>query len=317
MTTTVQTPAPPPLSFGERLRRNPITLKEMRSRMRGKRAFVVLTLNALLLGGFVALIYLTYAANSRAISSPRDLQSLGKAIFMIAVGLQLLVTCFNSSAAAVGSIVSERERQTFELLRTTLLTARSLVLGKLWAALLFNLLLILSAFPIAGLSFLFGGVTFEEIFVASAILIVTALGFSSIGIFFSSVMRRTSQATAISTVTTVVLVIGLPIFSLILQGLLSAMVYLSTRSVPGSVNNTETIYAIVSWLLISLSPLTAGIATVSSMLSQTSLLTMTMTLSGSRPLVLPAPWITYIFIYLLLSLLFIRLSVRAVRRVDK
>jgi ABC-type transport system involved in multi-copper enzyme maturation permease subunit len=285
--------------------------------MRGRRSFVVLTLNASLLGGFVALVYLTYAANARAVSSPRDLQSLGKTIFTVVVGLQLLVTCFNSAAAAVGAIVSERERQTFELLRTTLLSARALVLGKLWAALLFNLLLILSAIPIASLSFLFGGVTFEEIFIASVVLVTTALGFSAIGIFYSSVMRRTAQATAVSTITTVILVIGIPILALVLQGLMSAMVYMNTRNGSPTNLDAEITRNIVSWMLVSISPLTAGLATLTSLSTNQSPFTMSMMLSNGTPLVLPAPWIAYAFFYILLSLLLIQLSVRAVRRVDK
>lgn len=317
MTTTTAQPAAPRPSLGEWLRRNPITLKEMRSRMRGRRAFVVLTLNALLLGGFVALVYLTYAAGSRVASSPRDLQGLGKTIFTVTVGLQLLVTCFNSSAAAVGAIVSERERQTFELLRTTLLSARALVLGKLWAALLFNLLLIVSAIPIASLSFLFGGVTFEEIFIASVVLIVTAIGFSSIGLFFSSIMRRTSQATAVSTLVTVVLVIGIPILMLVLQGFMSAMVYLSSSRSGVPALNAEITRNIILWLFISVSPLSAGIATLETLLENKSALTFSMTLSNGSPQILPSPWISYSVFYLLLSLLLIWLSIRAVRRVEK
>src|SRR5512143_1189387 len=205
-------PASTRLSLGERLRRNPITLKEMRSRMRGRRAFAILTLNTFLLGGLVSLIYMTYAANVQTFNSPNNLQALGKAIFATVVGMQLLITCFTSSSSAVGAISSERERQTFELLRTTLLSARSLVLGKLAAAVLFNLLLIVSAIPIASLSFFFGGVTLEEIFIASVFLIVTALAFSALGLFFSSLLRRTSQATAVATVVTLILLFGIPVF---------------------------------------------------------------------------------------------------------
>jgi ABC-2 type transport system permease protein len=316
MTTMTITPSTPRRSFGEWLRRNPITLKEMRGRMRGRRAFVVLTLNAFLLGGFVALLYLSYATSSSVSTSPRNLQSLGKAIFAVTVGLQLLVTCFTSSSAAVGAISSERERQTFELLRTTLLPARSLVLGKLWAALLFNLLLILSAIPIASLSFLFGGVTFEEIFVASVILIVTAITFSSIGLFFSSLMRRTSQATAASTVVTLALVIGVPILMFIAQGLLSTMVYLnSVNGIPAS--QAELTRNIVLWLMISISPLSASVATLTTLLDNHSALTITFPLSSGGPLVLPSPWIGYSIFCLLLSAVLIVLSIRAVKRVEK
>ena len=306
----------PRRSFGEALRRNPITLKEMRGRMRGRRAFAVLTLNVALLGGLVSLIYMTYAASAQMISSPSSLQSLGKAIFTTAVGMQLLITCFTSSSAAVGAISSERERQTFELLRTTLLPARSLVLGKLAAAVLFNLLIILSAIPIASLSFFFGGVTFEEIFIASVFLIVTAIAFSSIGLFFSAHMRRTSQATALATVVTLILTFGLPVFMLIIQGLLATMVYVSTQTGTPSVE-AEMTRNFIMWLLISISPLSAGTATLATLLDSKSAFTMTMSLSNGTSVTYLSPWIAYTIAYLLLSLFLIWLSVRAVKRVDK
>jgi ABC-type transport system involved in multi-copper enzyme maturation permease subunit len=313
-------PAQPTLkprrSFGEWLRRNPITLKEMRSRMRGRRAFAVLTLNVFLLGGLVSLIYMTYAASAQMFSSPSNLQELGKIIFATTVGMQLLITCFTSSSAAVGAISSERERQTFELLRTTLLPARSLVLGKLAAAVLFNLLVILSAIPVASLSFFFGGVTLEEITIASVFLVVTAIAFSCIGLFFSSLMRRTSQATAVATVVTLMLAFGLPVFMLIVQGLLMTMVYVSTQTGNPAIE-AEMTRNFILWLLISVSPLSAGVATLEILLDSKSAFTMTMTLSNGTTLTYPSPWIAYTVIYLLLSVFLIWLSVRAVKRVDK
>jgi ABC-type transport system involved in multi-copper enzyme maturation permease subunit len=313
-------PAQPALkprrSFGEWLRRNPITLKEMRSRMRGRRAFAVLTLNVFLLGGLVSLIYMTYAASAQMFSSPSNLQELGKIIFATTVGMQLLITCFTSSSAAVGAVSSERERQTFELLRTTLLPARSLVLGKLAAAVLFNLLVILSAIPVASLSFFFGGVTLEEITIASVFLVVTAIAFSCIGLFFSSLMRRTSQATAVATVVTLMLAFGLPVFMLIVQGLLMTMVYVSTQTGNPAIE-AEMTRNFILWLLISVSPLSAGVATLETLLDSKSAFTMRMTLSNGTTLTYPSPWIAYTVIYLLLSVFLIWLSVRAVKRVDK
>ena len=44
---------------------------------------------------------------------------------------------------------------------------------------------------------------------------------------------------------------------------------------------------------------------------------MTMTLSNGTSVTYPSPWITYTFVYLLLSLVLIWLSVRAVKRVDR
>jgi ABC-2 type transport system permease protein len=312
----VQPAAKPHRSFGERLRRNPITLKEMRSRMRGRRAFAVLTLNTFLLGGLVSLIYMTYAANAQSFNSTSNLQSLGKLIFATAVGMQLLITCFTSSSSAVGAISSERERQTFELLRTTLLPARSLVLGKLAAAVLFNLLIILSAIPIASLSFFFGGVTLEEIAIASVFLIVTAIAFSTIGLFFSSLLRRTSQATAVATVVTLILTFGVPVFMLIIQGLLSTMTYARSRGGTSAIE-AEITRNFILWLLISISPISAGVATLALLLDNKMAWTMTITLSNGTVTTYPSPWIAYTVIYLLLSVFLIWLSVRTVKRADK
>ena len=44
---------------------------------------------------------------------------------------------------------------------------------------------------------------------------------------------------------------------------------------------------------------------------------MSMPLSSGQPLVLLSPWISYSLIYLLLSILLIALSIRAVKRADK
>ncbi|NTU64679.1 MAG: hypothetical protein HGB05_15075 [Chloroflexi bacterium] len=158
--------------------------------------------------------------------------------------------------------------------------------------------------------------TGEEIFIASVILIVTAIAFSSIGLFFSSLMRRTSQATAVSTVVTLLLVFGLPVFMLIIQGLLSTMLYASSQTGMPTVE-AEMTRNFILWLLISISPLSAGVATLATLLDNQSAFTMTFSVTGGGSVTYPSPWITYTVIYLLLSLILIWLSVRAVKRVDK
>ena len=152
--------------------------------------------------------------------------------------------------------------------------------------------------------------------IAGVVLVVTAAAFSSLGLFFSSVMRRTSQATALATVVTVVLVVGIPIFMFIVQGFLSTMVYLGSRSAASAVD-AETLRNVVLWLLVSLSPLSAGVVTLAALVDSQSVFTMTWSASSGPPLILPAPWISYSVFYLLLSVVLVSLSIRAVKRVDK
>ena len=145
------------------LTRNPVVLKELRGRMRGPRAFIVLTLYLLLMSGFVALLYLVYIASVNSAVSGNSGQLVGKFVFGAVVGIELLLVCFIAPAFTAGAISGERERQTYDLLRTTLLPAQALVLGKLASALSYMLLLLVAAFPLQSLAFLLGGVGPEEV----------------------------------------------------------------------------------------------------------------------------------------------------------
>ncbi len=66
MSTTPAEPTPiqPPPRLGALIRRNPIALKELRGRMRGARAFVILTGYVTLMSLFTVLLYLIYTTSS-------------------------------------------------------------------------------------------------------------------------------------------------------------------------------------------------------------------------------------------------------------
>src|SRR3990172_3223393 len=154
MTVEVAAPSAPkrqPRTLREALTRNPVVLKELRGRMRGARAFVLLTFHILVMSGFITLLYTAYTASANTPYSGFDRQLLGKIVFGGVVGMELLLVCFITPAFTVGAISGERERQTYDLLRTTLLPARSLVLGKLTAAMSFVLLLLLASLPLPSL----------------------------------------------------------------------------------------------------------------------------------------------------------------------
>ena len=192
----------PPTPRPSLLRRaidNPVILKELRGLMRGRRAFLLLTGYIAVLGIFIGLMYISLQAQSSFTQSdPQFRQGVGKAIFGAVVLLELLLVSFIAPALTSGAITAERERQTFDLLRTTLISARSLVFGKLGAALVYLLLLIFAALPIQSLAFLLGGVGLAELLISGLLLVVTALFFSALGLFFSSFLRRTLASTVTS-----------------------------------------------------------------------------------------------------------------------
>lgn len=186
--------------FFRRLTDNPIIIKELRGRMRGRRAFVVLIVYLLIVSLLTAGIYQTLImrADGRSSTNTDFRQNMGKAVFGSVIGFELLLIGFIGPALTAGAITGERERQTLDLLRTTLISSRTLVLGKLASSCAFLLLLVLAAIPIEALAFILGGVGLEELFVSSLLLLVNIFFFCALGILCSSFSKRTLTATIAS-----------------------------------------------------------------------------------------------------------------------
>jgi ABC-2 type transport system permease protein len=291
-----------------RLAENPVIRKELRSRMRGRRAFVLLTAYLGLLGLIIGIIYLFVSRELSSVSwDPGFRQTVGKAIFSAVVLFELLMVTFIGPALTAGAITTEREKQTFDLLRTTLLSARALVWGKLGSALTYLLLLIFAATPIEGLAFLIGGVGMGELLVSSLMLVVTALFFCSLGVFFSSFVKRTLGATVSSYATILV-------STLLLALALFIILYFANST--GNMNDAvEKMLVALIWILVSTNPLLSA-AIAETILIEDQSLFATTSLFGSN-LWLPSPWITFTLLYVGLTILMIFLSIRFVDRPDR
>ena len=188
-----------------------IGVKELRGRMRGRRAFVILTIYLLLLGGFALMIetliersYSTGFGNSSAFASP----AIGQGIFAALLMLMTLQVVFLAPSSTAGAISLEREKQTLELLITTPISSLAIVVGKLLSALVYLGLLIIASIPLMAVVFVFGGVAPEDMFYGYLVLIVTALGLGSFGLFCSSLVKRTTASTAITIFGVLAITIG-------------------------------------------------------------------------------------------------------------
>lgn len=190
-----------------------IVAKELRGRMRGRRAFVVVTIHIVLLAGFAWMLQ-RINEESIAMTSVFGGQatfasaSVGRGIFVGLLLLQTLMVAVLAPAATAGAISGEREHQTIDLLTVTPISSVAIVVGKLFSALAWIFLLILASIPVTALVFLFGGVAPDDVVRGYVVLAATAIGFGSIGIFFSAVTRRTGASTGLTLVATLVLVIG-------------------------------------------------------------------------------------------------------------
>lgn len=298
---------------------NPIILKELRSRMRGRRAFILITVYLILLGGLVGLFYLGYAAAETTPGSEFSSNNMGRTIFGAVFGLELMMVIFIAPAMTAGAISSERERLTLDLLRSTLLSPRMMIVGKLISALSFLLLLLIVAFPLQSLAYLSGGVTLEELFIAFLILIVTAFAYSAIALFISSINHRTLASTVISYLLVNALVFGLPIFFYIIFLFLNRFMFTSDLINITSAQQTlvEIVTIVIAWILISTNPIATAIASEIILIENQSALSTNIPLSNGTNIMVISPWIGYVIISLLISALLIFLSIVIIRRVDK
>jgi ABC-type transport system involved in multi-copper enzyme maturation permease subunit len=201
-----------------RLVLNPIIIKELRSRMRGVRAFVMMTGVLLLLGVVSYALYRIVLTTSRFSPYPISPQ-IGQTLFTGLALLELMMVCFVTPAVTAGAISGEQEKLTYEMLLATPLRPATILWGKLISALSYVLLLIFAAVPMASLVFTFGGVAPRDMIKAMAILVAVAVTLGVVGLFMSTWLGRTGRATVISYLVVLALLIG-PLFIYILVAVL-------------------------------------------------------------------------------------------------
>ena len=193
-----------------------VGLKELRGRMRGRRAFVILTVYLALLAGFAwAVIQIQErGAQSQITYFPgRDLfpgggipgigqaalgAQIGQTLFVALLVVLTIVVVLLAPAFTASAISGERERQTFEMLAATPLNGTAVVVGKLFSALGYLFLLVLASIPLMSLVFTFGGVAVDDIVRAYVVLVASAISFGAVGLFLSALVRRTGTATILS-----------------------------------------------------------------------------------------------------------------------
>ena len=306
---------PVPVKRRRWLRResNPLLVKELRGRMRGARAFVVLTIYLLLLTCFTSLIYYTYVTTTHRPGSGSDMANLGKIIFSSVVIIEIFMVTFITPAFTAGAISGERERKTYELLRTTLLSARKLVFGKLSSALTYMLLLVLAAVPLEGLAFVLGGVVAKELAVALLILMVTALTFAVIGLLFSSFLRATLSATVLSYIVALMLTVGLPVLMLISLALLDSFMY--DFDPPVWIVEAGLMY--LAFFIVGLSPVSAAVGTEIMLEQENSILYFWYDIDSVHRIPIPSSWIIYTVIYLVMAAILLLITMLRVRQQER
>jgi ABC-type transport system involved in multi-copper enzyme maturation permease subunit len=187
---------------------NPIIVKELRSRMRGARAFITLTSVLIMMSIISYGLYKLVLISSAWSYTPLSPQ-IGQTLFTSIAVIEILMICLVTPAVTSGAISSEHEKLTYEMLLTTPLKPTQILWGKLVSALGYIFLLVFAAIPMASLVFIYGGVAPRDMLKALIVLLATAIMLGTIGIFMSTWLKRSGRATIASYLIVLVL-LGVP-----------------------------------------------------------------------------------------------------------
>jgi ABC-2 type transport system permease protein len=183
---------------------NAVYKNEMKANVRSVRFFLVLfAFNSIL----SALSFLAFAGimnQSRYFGQISGLTNIYSTMAYIELAMFMLII----PTITAGSITGEKERKTLDLLLISKMTPFSIIIGKLEAAIHIVRILAISSLPVLSIVFIFGGIQWWDLFILLLTLIITGFFLGSIGIFFSTISRRTTTSTVLTYFTIIILVFG-------------------------------------------------------------------------------------------------------------
>ena len=194
---------------------NPILTKELRTRMRGAKAFWILLLYLGLLSVILGGTYLSWlmGQEQQGIYATQT-YDMGRMFYGVIFAVQAALVGLITPALTAGALSIEREQRTFEALAVSPLSRRSIVLGKLTSSVGFVGLLLLSSLPLVALCFLLGGVSPQEVCAAYVLLMASAFLYGATGMAYSSFAKNTTTSTVLTYGTILLFFVGtLPLVS--------------------------------------------------------------------------------------------------------
>lgn len=227
---------------------NPVYKKELKTGVRTiKMTLTIFAYNAVL--AFIGLLAFYFCFSNRSRIDYAEILTIYAFIACLEFGLILFVVPALTSSAISG----ERERQTLEILLTTTLKPGQIITGKLLASISQIVLLVVSSLPVLSLVFTVGGVHFQDLLMLMLVCVATAIFVGSIGIFYSTVFKKTVPATVMTYGTLIILIlvtiIGLFVAQSLMVNLYDQQYYATHTATTASYNPPTVGYAMLMLLL--------------------------------------------------------------------
>lgn len=166
--------------------------KEVKLRFRSFKSFLGILFYLVVLGA-VALVYIYVTSNARYGFGGFQAND-SRILFLILTMAQMLLIAFMSPGLTAGAISGEREKQTLNILLTTRQPSTAIILSKLFSSLAYLALMIVASLPLYAIVFLYGGVSPKMVLSTFGIYLLTIFTFGSLGVMFSTLIRKTIVA---------------------------------------------------------------------------------------------------------------------------
>ncbi len=191
---------------------NPVLVKEVKLRFRSLKSFTGILFYLIAMSIFVfGFIFLTTSFTGSGFFRPEESFFLFGLLTYIQLGLILFIT----PGLTAGTISTEREKQTLNILLTTSQSSMQIILGKLSSSIAFLVLMLIAGLPIYSLVFLFGGISPGQLGLIFLFFFLTMIAVGSIGVMFSTITRKTIVA-MIATYGTMIFLAGVTAFFFII-----------------------------------------------------------------------------------------------------
>jgi ABC-type transport system involved in multi-copper enzyme maturation permease subunit len=207
---------------------NPVFRKELKLTTRSWKIAITILLYTGVLAAIGILVFDQLMQSFALRMSYQDFTTL----YVLLSALQFGLILFVVPALTAGAISGERERQTLEIILSTPLKPFSILIGKLLSSLSTVVLLVVASLPILSLIFVFGGVSMIQLLGLIGYYIVTAIFVGSIGVFLSTIFKKTTVSNVMAYGTVVFLTLGTFIFIVLYYTLVSRYNYSGTPVEP-------------------------------------------------------------------------------------
>ncbi len=202
---------------------NPVLLKELKVKMRSwKAAILIGSYNLVLL---LLTIFIMRLTVNNDIGVPTQSTIFGTYAFLVAAQFGLITLI--APALTAGAISGEREKQTLDILLSTTLNHGSIITGKLFSSLSQIILLLVSSAPVFSIIFLYGGIGLAQLLQVYLFFIVIAITLGSVGIFFSTFIKKSTAANVLTYAVVVFLYLGTILISVFYVQLVIAPNYVN------------------------------------------------------------------------------------------